>query len=130
DIMPAPQTMIAHGKQAVSVGREVNADDVGFLIDHMIDEAWILMGESVVILPPHVRSQQIVEGCDRTPPLDLACNLQPLGVLVEHGIDDVDKRFVAGEETMPPGKQIAFQPALAHMLTEHLQHAAALREML
>src|ERR1039458_7564587 len=95
----------------------------------MIDEAWILMSESVVVLPPHMRSQQVVERCNRTPPLDLTCNLQPLGMLVEHGIDDVDERFVTGKETVAPREQITFQPALAHVLTEHLQHTAMLREM-
>jgi hypothetical protein len=30
-------------------------------------------------------------------------HLQPLGVLVEHRIDDVDERLVAGEEAMPTG---------------------------
>jgi hypothetical protein len=53
--------MIADGEQAVGVGRKINANDIGFLIDHMVDEAGILMGESVVILPPHVRRQQVVE---------------------------------------------------------------------
>ena len=51
-------------------------------------------------------------------------HLQPLGVLVEHRIDDVDERLVAGEEAVPAGQQIAFQPALALVLAEHLHHAA------
>ena len=40
--------------------------------------------------------------------------LQPFGVLVEHRIDDVNERLVAREEAVPPGQQVAFQPALAH----------------
>ena len=30
---------------------------------------------------------------------------------------------------MSPGEQIAFQPSLTHVLTEHLQHTALMREM-
>src|SRR6266851_4611984 len=51
--------VIGEGEQAIGVGRKVNANDVDFLIYHMIDEAGILMSESIVILPPHVRSQQV-----------------------------------------------------------------------
>ncbi len=31
-------------------------------------------------------------------------DLEPLGVLVGHGVDDVDEGFVAGEEAVPPGE--------------------------
>ena len=43
-------------------------------------------------------------------------DFQPLGMLIEHGIDDVDESLVAGEEAMPAGQQITFEPALAHVL--------------
>ena len=56
--------------------------------------------------------------------------LQPLGVLVEHGIDDVDEGLVAGEKAVAAGEQIAFQPSLAHMLAEHFHHAAIGRDMI
>ena len=46
-------------------------------------------------------------------------DLQPLGVLVEHRIDDVDERLVAVEESVPPGEQVALEPALALVLAEH-----------
>ena len=45
-------------------------------------------------------------------------------MLVEHGINDVNERLIAVEQSVPAGQQIAFQPALALMLAEHLQHAA------
>jgi hypothetical protein len=61
----------------------INADNISLLIHDMIDKPRILMSESVVILPPYVRSQQVVERRDRTPPLDLAGDLQPLRVLVD-----------------------------------------------
>ena len=57
-------------------------------------------------------------------------DLQPLGVLVEHRVDDVDERLVAVEQPVPPGEQVALEPALALMLAEHLHHAPARREEL
>ena len=100
-----------------------------FLFDHVIDEAGILMAEAVVILPPDVRGQQIIQRRDRPPPGNVRRDLQPLGVLVEHRIDDVDEGLVAGEEAVPAGEQIAFEPALAHMLAQHFHHAAVGREV-
>ena len=47
-------------------------------------------------------------------------DLQPFRVLVEHRVDDVDERFVAGEEAVPAGQQVAFEPALAHVLARGL----------
>ena len=46
-------------------------------------------------------------------------DLQPLRVLVEHRVDNVDERFVAVENPMPSRQQITFEPALALMLAEH-----------
>jgi hypothetical protein len=45
-------------------------------------------------------------------------------VLVEHRVDDVDERFVAGEKAVTAGQQIPFEPALALMLAQHFHHAA------
>jgi len=50
-------------------------------------------------------------------------------VLVEHRIDDVDERLVAIEDPVPPGEQVALEPALALVLTKHrVQHAPCGRE--
>jgi hypothetical protein len=46
------------------VGREVDADDLGLLVDDVVDEARVLVGEAVVVLPPDVRAEQVVEGGD------------------------------------------------------------------
>ena len=45
-VVAAAQAVIGHGQQAIRIGREVNANDVGFLIDHMIDEAGVLMART------------------------------------------------------------------------------------
>ena len=55
DIIAAAQAVIGDRKQAVGVRRQVDAHDVGFLVDYVIDEAGVLMAEAVVILPPDVR---------------------------------------------------------------------------
>jgi len=51
-------------------------------------------------------------------------DLEPLGVLVEHRVNDMDERLVSVEEAVPAGQQVALEPALALVLAEHLDHAA------
>src|ERR1041384_8735839 len=82
------------------------------------------MAEAVVVLTPDVRSQQIVKRRDRPAPRNAAGDLEPLGMLVEHRIDDVDERLVAGENAVPAGEEIAFEPAFALMLAQHLHHSS------
>ena len=74
------------------------------------------MSETVVVLPPDVRSQKIIERSDRMPPWDIQRGLEPLGMLIEHRIHDMDKALIAGEEPMTAGKQITLEPTLTHML--------------
>src|SRR5262249_60626795 len=50
-------------------------------------------------------------------------------MLVEHRINDVDEGLVAREQAVAAGQQVAFEPALAQMLAEHLHHPALRREM-
>jgi hypothetical protein len=83
----------------------------------------ILVREAVVVLAPDVRGQQVVQRGDLAPPRQVRGDLQPLGVLVEHRVDDVDERLVAVEEAVPAGEQVALEPALALVLAEHLHHA-------
>ena len=124
DVVAAAQAVVGHREQRVGVRRQIDADDLGLLVDHVIDEARVLVAEAVVVLPPDVRGEQVVQRGDRPPPRDVPRDLQPLGVLVEHRVDDVDERLVAGEEAVPAGQQVAFEPALAHVLAQHLHHAA------
>ena len=58
----------------------------------------------------------------------MTSNFQPLGVLVKHRVDDVDKRLVAGEKAVASRQQIAFQPSLTHMFAEDFHHAAIGRD--
>ena len=94
DVLPAAQAVVGHRQQRVGVRRQVDPDDVGLLVHHVVDEARVLVGEAVVVLPPDVRGEQVVQRGDRPPPRDAVGRLQPLGVLVEHRVDDVDERLV------------------------------------
>ena len=124
DVVARAQAVVGDRQQAVGVGRQVDADDLGLLVDDVVDEPRVLVGEAVVVLAPDVRGEQVVQRRDRPPPRDVARDLQPLRVLVEHRVDDVDERLVAGEQPVAAGQQVALQPALAEVLAEHLHHAA------
>ena len=130
DVIAASQTMVGDRQQTIRVGRQIDANDLRLLVDDMIDEAGVLMTEAVVILTPNVRRQQVVERCDRASPGNVVAHLQPFGVLIEHRIDDVNERFVAVEEAVAAGQQIAFQPALTLVLREHFHHATVGRDMI
>jgi hypothetical protein len=53
-IVATAQAVIEDRQKTVRVRRQVTANDAGLLVDHMIEKAGILMGESVVILLPDV----------------------------------------------------------------------------
>ena len=120
DVVAAAQAVVGDREQTVGVGRQVDADDLGLLIDDVVDEAGVLMAETVMVLPPDVARQQVVQRADGPPPRNVIADLQPLGVLVEHGVDDVDERLVAGEEAVSAGQEITLEPTLALVLAEHL----------
>ncbi len=116
--------MSARRQQRVGVRWQVDPDDLGLLVHDDVEEAGILMAESVVILAPYVRGEQVVQRGDRPPPGNALTGSQPLRVLVEHRVDDVDERLVAGEDPVPPGEQVGLQPPLAQVLAEHLHDPA------
>lgn len=126
DVVAAAQTVIGNGQQRVGIRRQIDTHDFRLLVDDVIDEARILVAEAVVVLAPDMGTQEIVQRPDGPAPGDLVADLQPLGMLVEHGIDDVDERLVAREEAMAAGQEITFEPALALVFTEHL-HDASIR---
>src|SRR5262249_45626961 len=116
DIVPAAQTVIRDGEKAIRIGRQIDTDDFRLLVDDVIDEARVLMAESIVVLAPNMARQQVVQGSDGSPPWNMVADFQPFGVLIEHRVDDVDERLVAREETMSAGQEIPFQPALTLVL--------------
>ena len=120
---------VADREQRVGVRREVDPDHLRLLVHNVVDEAGILVREAVVILPPDVGAEQVVEGGDRTPPGDVLGHLEPLRVLVEHRIDDMDERLVAVEEPVAAREEVPLEPALAEVLGEDLHHPPVGREM-
>ena len=129
DVIPAAQAMIEHRQQAIRIGRQVNPDDIGLLVDHVVKEAGILVREAVVILLPDMRGEQIVQRCDWPAPRQFPGDLQPFRVLAEHRVDDADERLITVEHPVPSGQQVSFQPTLALVLAEHrVQHEPGGRE--
>ena len=130
DVMSAAQAVVHHRQQAVCIRRKVDPHDLGLLVHDVVDETGILVSEAVVILTPDMRGQQVVQRGDLPPPRQVRRDLQPLGMLVEHRIDDVDERLVAVEESVPPGEQVALEPTFALVFAQHFHDAPAAREML
>ena len=130
DIMTAAQAMVSDGEKSVCVGRQIDANYLGFLVHRMIDEARVLMAESVMVLTPNMRGQQIIQRGQRTPPRNVTSDLEPLGVLIEHGINDVNESLVTGKEAMTASEQITLQPALAKMLAQNFHYSAIRSDVL
>jgi hypothetical protein len=63
----------------------------------MIDKTGILVAETVVILPPYMRSEEVIQRGDGSSPRYIAGGFQPLGMLIEHGINNVNKGLITGE---------------------------------
>lgn len=73
--------MVHDGQQAVAVRRQVDAYYLWTLVGHDIKETRILMGETVVVLPPNQRREQNVERGYLDAPFHLQALLEPFAVL-------------------------------------------------
>ena len=89
----------------------------------------ILVGEAVVILTPDGGGNQQVERRHGRAPGQFAADGEPLGVLVEHGINDVNEGFVGREEAMTAAEQIAFEPTFQGVFGKHLQDPPIARQL-
>ena len=78
DVVAAAQAVVHHREQAVGVRRKVDPDHLGLLVDHVVDEPGVLVGEAVVVLPPDVRGQQDVQRGDRPTPGQVLVTLSHL----------------------------------------------------
>src|SRR5450830_941819 len=90
----------------------------------MVDEARVLMSKTVMHLLPDMRRKQVIKRRYFSPPRQFRGDLQPLGMLVEHRVDDMNERLVAVEDPMPPSEQVALKPAFTLMLAQHLHDPA------
>jgi hypothetical protein len=77
-------------------------------------------------LTPHRAGEQDVERGHGLTPGHLKTLLDPLGVLVDHRVDDVHEWLVAVEKSMATREDVAFKPTLHGVLRQHL-HDSALR---
>ena len=129
DVVGAAQAVVHHRQERVGVGRKIDAHHRCTLVGDEIDEPRVLMREPVVVLPPDGGGEQDVLGRHRHAPRDVVlADVQPLGVLVDHGIDHVRERFVGVEQPVPSGEQIPLQPADQRVLGQHLHHAPVRRQ--
>ncbi len=129
-VISAPQTVVGDREESVGVRGEIDAHDLGLLVHDVIDEAGILMRESVVVLTPDVGGEEVVERSDRAAPGDLVVgHLEPFRVLVEHRVDDMNESLIRRKKAVAAGEEIAFQPALARVLAQDLHDAPARREI-
>ena len=128
DVVLATQAVVCHRQQAVHIGWQVDADDGSAFVDDKIEEAGVLVGEAVVILPPNRGGDQQVQRGDFFAPTQMVADRQPFRVLVEHGVDDMHEGFVGGEKAMPPSQQVAFQHAFHGVFAEHFHDAPVGRQ--
>src|ERR1700722_20432756 len=99
--------MIGHAEQAIGVGRQIDANHIGAFVRNDIEKSRILMSEAVVILSPDERRDQNIDRRYGRAPVEFFFRFfQPLGVLVEHGIDDVNEGLVAGAKSMTPSENV------------------------
>ena len=112
DIVLATQTMVDYRQQTIDIRRHVYPSHLSPFVDDHINEAGILVSEAVVILPPNSGGNQQVERRDTLTPGQLVADRQPLGVLVEHRIDDMRECFVSRKEAVPAGQDIALRTCL------------------
>jgi hypothetical protein len=61
DEVARAQAPVRNTQKRVGVGGQEDADGVGLLVDHVIDEARVLVAEAVVVLTPDVGGEQVVE---------------------------------------------------------------------
>jgi hypothetical protein len=53
-VVVGAQAVVERAQQGVGVRRQVDADHLRLLVDHVVDEARVLMREAVVVLAPDV----------------------------------------------------------------------------
>ena len=70
DVVLRAQAVVGDRQERVRVRRQVDADDLRLLVHDVVDEPGVLVREAVVVLPPDVRGEQVVERRDRPSPRD------------------------------------------------------------
>ena len=124
---------LGHSEGHIGVGRIVSIHDMRVvgLVEQQVDKTGVLVREAVVVLAPHVARQQNVEAADGSTPRNLALGgLEPFAVLVDHGIDDVDKALVGAPHAGAAGEHVGLEEALALVLGQLLDNLAGTGQQL
>jgi len=103
DVVLAAKTMIGYRQKAIGIWRKIDTRYCSALVENHVQKTGVLVRKAVVILPPNRRRDQQIQRSDLLAPGQVIADGQPFGVLVEHGIDDVDKGFVGREEAVAAG---------------------------
>ena len=61
NVVDTAQAVVGDGQQAVGIGWQIDSHNAGALVRHHVEKAWVLVCETVVILPPHQAGNQQIE---------------------------------------------------------------------
>lgn len=112
DVVGASQAVVTDREQAIRIWWQINPNNFWTLVRNDVEETGVLVGETVVVLPPDCGREEDVERGNLDPPFNLEALLYPLAVLVDHGVNDMNEWFVRVEETMSARENVALEPAL------------------
>ena len=124
DVVQAAQAVIRYRQQTVGIRRQIHPRYRALLRDNRVHEPRALMGESIVVVAPTGRRQQVVERRHWLAPRQTRRRLQPLDVLGGHRRHHQREGFIGSKYTVATGQQVAFEPTLAVVLAENFHHAA------
>src|SRR5687768_7424778 len=77
DEISGTKALVGNIKKGIRIRRKINTNDTGLLVDDKVDKTGVLMGKAVMVLAPHMRCQQIIEGGDGSPPGNFLADLEP-----------------------------------------------------
>jgi hypothetical protein len=129
DVVDGAKTVIHNRKQTVAIGRKVDSDNLRTLVGDNVKETRILVCEAIVVLTPNDSSQQDVERSNLGTPLNFETLFDPFAVLVDHGVNDMNERLVAVEQSMPTTQEVTLKPTFAVVLRKHLDNTSSLGEV-
>ena len=67
DAVISAKAMIGDPEQRIGIRWQIDADDIGLLVGDEIDKAGVLVAETVVILAPDMRGEEVIQRSDRAP---------------------------------------------------------------
>src|SRR5207248_8942565 len=68
DVVAAAQAMVGDAQERIRIRRQIDPDDFGFFVHHVVNEAGILVAEAVVVLTPDMRAEEIIQAGNGPPP--------------------------------------------------------------